>query len=145
MMNKKLFLMVAMVGTLFAAGCGQKNIATAQTSKIYPNAGIIVALDESQDLVTISTGSGLLYEFYGIEDLFVGDIVAVTMDDNGTPGMVLDDKIIDSKYAGYSELFEEQNPESTMVDMSKVVDIETCDDGGAYLQMKDGTGYYWER
>lgn len=144
MMNKKLFLAVAMASTLWA-GCGQKNIATAQTSKTYPNAGIVVALDEVQDLVTISTGSGLLYEFYGIEDLFVGDIVAVTMDDNGTPDTVLDDKIIDSKYAGYSELFENQNPESTMVDMSKVVDIETSDDGGAYLQMKDGTGYYWER
>lgn len=66
-----------------------------------------MGLDFGQDLVTISTGSGLLYEFYGIEDLYMGDIIAVTMDDNGTPETVLDDKIIDSKYAGYTELFDE--------------------------------------
>ena len=104
MMNKKLFLMVAMASTLLA-GSGQKNIQVEPASKTYPNAGVIVGLDEENDLVTISTGSGLLYEFYGVEDLFLGDIVAVTMDDNGTPNSVLDDKIIDSKYAGWPELF----------------------------------------
>lgn len=105
MMNKKLFLIVAMASTLLA-GSGQKNIPVDPASKTYPNAGVVVGLDEENDLVTISTGSGLLYEFYGIEDLFIGDIVAVIMDDNGTPDSVLDDKIIDSKYAGWPELFE---------------------------------------
>ena len=105
MMNKKLFLMVAMTSTLLS-GFGQKNIQVEPASKAYPNAGVVVGLDEENDLVTISTGSGLLYEFYGIEDLFIGDIVAVTMDDNGTPDSVLDDKIIDSKYAGWPELFD---------------------------------------
>lgn len=106
MMNKKLFLAVAMASTLLA-GCGQKNLPVEPASKTYPNAGVVVGLDFEQDLVTISTGSGLLYEFYGIEDLYMGDIIAVTMDDNGTPETVLDDKIIDSKYAGYTDLFDE--------------------------------------
>lgn len=107
MMNKKLklFLMATMAGTLLT-GCSQKNIPEKPVSSTYPNAGVVVELDKEKDLVTISTGSGLLYEFYGMEDLCVGDIVAVIMDDNGTPDTVLDDKIIDSKYAGYAELFE---------------------------------------
>ena len=104
MMNKKLFLAVVMASTLLA-GCGQKNLPVEPASKTYPNAGVVVGLDFGQDLVTISTGSGLLYEFYGIEDLYMGDIIAVTMDDNGTPETVLDDN--DSKYAGYTELFDE--------------------------------------
>lgn len=106
MMNKKLFLAVVMASTLLT-GCGQKNLPVEPASKTYPNAGVVVGLDFGQDLVTISTGSGLLYEFYGIEDLYMGDIIAVTMDDNGTPETVLDDKIIDSKYAGYADLFDE--------------------------------------
>lgn len=106
MMNKKLFLAVVMASTLLA-GCGSKNLPVEPASKTYPNAGVVVGLDFGQDLVTISTGSGLLYEFYGIEDLYMGDIVALTMDDNGTPDTVLDDKIIDSKYAGYTELFDD--------------------------------------
>ena len=106
MMSKKFFIMAAVASTLLS-GCGQKNLPVEPESKTYPNAGVVVDLNTAQDLVTISTGSGMLYEFYGVEDLLIGDMVAVTMDDNGTPDSVLDDKIIDSKYAGWPELFEE--------------------------------------
>lgn len=145
MMNKKIFAV-----TMLAAGClsfltTHKNPEAVKTqSETYPMAGIITSLDAKNDLVTVSTGSGLLYDFYGVEDYAVGDIVAMTMDDNGTADSALDDKIIAARYAGCSGALEKQNPESAMVDMSEVIGIE-LQDGSAYLQMKDGTGYYWER
>lgn len=145
MMNKKFFAV-----TMLAAGClsfltTQKNPGAVKAQfETYPMAGIITSLDEKNDLVTVSTGAGLLYDFYGAEDYAVGDIVAMTMDDNGTADFVLDDKIIAARYAGWSGALEKQNLESAMVDMSEVVRIE-LQDGSAHLQMKDGTGYYWER
>lgn len=106
MMNKKLF---AIMGTAMMVLFGgfSSEASVKNSAQTYPTAGVVVALDEAADLVTFSTASGLLYEFYGIEDLEVGDIVAATMDDNGTPDNVLDDKVIDTKYAGWADRFNE--------------------------------------
>lgn len=145
MMNKKFF-----AATMLAAGClsfltTQKNPGAVKAqSETYPMAGIITDLDAKNDLVTVSTGTGLLYDFYGVEDYAVGDIIAMTMDNNGTADSVLDDKIIAARYAGWSGALEKPNPESAMVDMPEVVGIE-LQNSSAYLQMKDGTRYYWER
>ena len=111
MLNKKFLVTMAAVGICSALiGCAaSKNNFDAAEAHTYPWAGVVVDLDNKNDLVTISTASGLEYEFYGISDLCEGDIVAVTMDDNGTPDMVLDDKIIDAKYAGCPEQLKNLN------------------------------------
>lgn len=107
MMNKKLFAVLGTAMAVLFGGFSSEASVKNPVAQTYPTAGVVVALDEATDLVTFSTASGLLYEFYGIEDLEVGDIVAATMDDNGTPDNVLDDKVIDTKYAGWADRFNE--------------------------------------
>ena len=63
---------------------------------------IITNTSYDENIVTCETSTGFIYSFYGIEDYFVGDIIICTMDDNGTPKSIIDDKIIDTKYSGFS-------------------------------------------
>lgn len=115
MKKRMLLAMMATVVIGSAVGCGAAakaakaaevpEAAEAQADEsrhgTYPWAGVVTAIDPANDLVTISTASGLLYEFYAdSDDITVGDIMAVTMDDGGTPENVLDDAVIDAKYAG---------------------------------------------
>lgn len=120
MKKRMLLAMMATVVISSATGCGAAakaakaaevpEAAEAQADEAghstYPWAGVVTAIDSANDLVTISTASGLLYEFYAdSDDIAVGDIMAVTMDDGGTPENVLDDAVIDAKYAGCSYQF----------------------------------------
>lgn len=117
MKKRMLLAMMATVVISSAIGCGAAakaaevpEAAEAQADEsrhsTYPWAGVVTAIDPANDLVTISTASGLLYEFYAdSDDITVGDIMAVTMDDGGTPENVLDDAVIDAKYAGCSYQF----------------------------------------
>lgn len=73
------------------------------TANIYPTSGKVVKLNALEDTVTFETSSGLLYEFYGIEDWYLGDHVAAIMYDNGTPETVVDDEIMSVRYTGYDE------------------------------------------
>lgn len=70
-------------------------------ANIYPTSGKVVKLDALEDTVTFETSSGILYEFYGVEDWFIGDYVAAIMYDNGTPRTVLDDEILSVRYTGF--------------------------------------------
>lgn len=65
----------------------------------YPRAAIITALDLNEDLVTCVDAAGRIWQFYGVEDFDIGDVVAMIMWDAGTPS-VFDDEIIDATYAG---------------------------------------------
>ncbi len=69
---------------------------------IYPAALAVVEVTETE--VHCRTCSGLEYAFTHDEtDLTPGDLVAVLMDDNGTPDDVTDDAITFVKYAGYGD------------------------------------------
>ena len=75
--------------------------AKAVAPKTYPAAAEVVELDRAADLVTVKTSARIGYKFIGCEDWLLGDLVAMTMNDNGTPEMVLDDEIIEVRYSGY--------------------------------------------
>lgn len=72
---------------------------------VYP-AAIAVRSNEAgaDDIWTITgeTASGLSYTWYMEDacDIFTGDLMAVLMDDAGTPDSVLDDQVIYAAYAG---------------------------------------------
>lgn len=76
------------------------------SSRIYPQTMIVDNIDYESDIVTIATGTGLLYQYDGAEDADVGDLEAVIMFDAGKKGIVTDDMILKVRYAGYTELFE---------------------------------------
>ena len=71
------------------------------TSSTYPLAGVVTTVDRAADLVTFRTGSGHLYSLTGCDDWLPGDVIACTMDDNGTPDDVTDDTITQYRYCGY--------------------------------------------
>lgn len=73
---------------------------------IYSTTCVIVDTDYETDTVTMSTASGYLYQFEGIEDYWNGDLVSVIMYNNGTPE-IIDDVILSHRYVGWTELFDE--------------------------------------
>jgi presenilin-like A22 family membrane protease len=104
---KKLFVMAMMAATsIIMTGCGSKNSAT-----IYPATMVITSVDYESDTVSATTATGYIYEFYGTEDWYVGDLAGMIMDDNGTPE-ITDDKILQVRYVGYTELFDMQELEA---------------------------------
>lgn len=79
------------------AGCNKKS------SDTYPWTGEVVDLNYAADRVTVKTGSGLTYDFAGCEDYACGDLVSLIMDDMGTPDTVLDDEVVEARYAGFTK------------------------------------------
>ena len=69
---------------------------------IYPTAAVVTAVDYDLDLVTVEKATGFVYEFYGVEDLCVGDVMAMLMYSNGTPETIADDIVISARYSGYT-------------------------------------------
>ena len=57
--------------------------AITVTSTFYPATMEITNI--SGDVVTMETATGHVYEMTGAEDYMTGDLVALIMDDNGTP------------------------------------------------------------
>ena len=76
-------------------------LAAPAPSTTYPLAGVVTTVDRAADLVTFRTGSGHLYSLTGCDDWLPGDVIACTMDDNGTPHDVTDDTITQYRYCGY--------------------------------------------
>ena len=53
------------------------------------------------DVVTMETSTGHVYEMEGAEDWMPGDLAALVMSDNGTPEDITDDVIMSARYTGY--------------------------------------------
>lgn len=86
---------------LFVVVLGSFKVLAQKENNIYPECLQIVEINQAADIVQGKTCSGLIFSFYGVEDYMLGDLVAVIMDDNGTPETVLDDVVKDVRYAGY--------------------------------------------
>lgn len=67
---------------------------------IYPQTTIVTNVDYINDIVTIETFSGNIYQFYGCDDYIINDIVSCIMFTNYTEN-VTDDIIIMKQYDGY--------------------------------------------
>lgn len=86
-----------MVGMVIAAAAFSGRI---EADRVYPLATVVTAIDESEDVVTVTDFNGDEWEFAGAEDWIVGDICALTMDNMGTD-LIIDDEIINCKYCGW--------------------------------------------
>ena len=67
------------------------------SGSIYPQAMTVVSVED--DIVTMETSTGHLFQMYGADDWEVGDLAAVMLFDNGTE-RIEDDAIIAARYAG---------------------------------------------
>ena len=74
--------------------------------KLYKKMTIVVETNRQSDVVTVIDKNGELWEFYGVEDWFVGDYCLLTFIDSGIRGYMWDDEIISTIYRGWNEDFE---------------------------------------
>ena len=72
-------------------------ILKPESENRYPETGVVVEIYD--DTVVVETSTGNIFEFFGAEDWFVGDIVSMIMDSCGTTE-ITDDMIIAVKYSG---------------------------------------------
>ena len=98
-MNKKAVIIAILVVIIMFLIPGKVNAQAKEN--IYPNAGIVIDLDKANDLVIFQDFSGQEWDFKGVEDYMIGDIIAVIMNDKGTES-IYDDEIIDVRYIGYA-------------------------------------------
>jgi len=73
---------------------------------IYARAAVVVEVDAQNGIVTVRDAAGHCWSFYsdGADDWLIGDGVALTMYDNGTPGDESDDKIINARFERFDSL-----------------------------------------
>lgn len=67
--------------------------------EVYPMAVTVVDISEALDVVTVRDSNENLWQFHGVEDYMVGDVVACIVDTNGTPE-IKDDVIVQTRYNG---------------------------------------------
>jgi len=107
--NIKMFaLVIAIVATMFNTTADAENLEDFTPpwviDHVYAKVAIVDKIDEENDLVyfRIDYGEdGHWYVMEGIEDLFVGDICGLLMNDNGTPE-IFDDIILSATYSGWT-------------------------------------------
>ena len=88
---KKFFALCLMIAILLTA------TATAETSEaMYYRFGNVIDLEYDTDVVTVDDGLGNLWEFYGVDYLFYGDLVVMIMSDHGTPEWIYDDFVLNA-------------------------------------------------
>lgn len=73
---------------------------------LYAQTGIITEINRYSDFVTVTVANGNQFSFYGASDYEEGDFCSMVMDSCGTE-IVFDDVIVDTKYDGYLQLFED--------------------------------------
>lgn len=95
---------VVVVGALAVALILPLHGALADEACFYPKTVIVVELDEENDMVITEDAVGFIWEFYGVEDFEVGDMVSLLMFDCGTE-LIFDDEVIDAVFSGYTVQF----------------------------------------
>lgn len=95
-------ILAAIVATLISSGILARG-TDPTTGNNYPETLYVIDIDETQDTVLCRTFSGMLYEFDGVEDWQVNDIVSAIMNDNGTTETIIDDYFVDIRYSGWIE------------------------------------------
>ena len=79
------------------SGCSEK--LSQKNTENYPLTATVTKVDSLNNTVSVTDGSGFVWQFYGVEDWEEGDICSVIMNDNGTE-TIFDDIIVTTRYGG---------------------------------------------
>ena len=90
-------LALALTFALIGSACADSR--KIDLDNLYPRTARVYEIDRDADLVTVIDAAGFLWEFYGVEDWEVDDLVSLLMFDNGTK-TIFDDEIIKAYYGG---------------------------------------------
>jgi hypothetical protein len=77
------------------------NINTCDIDNLYAKSMLVYEIDREYDILYLTDSNGNGWEYIGIEDLGVGDVVDCLMYDNQTD-IIYDDKIIKLQYSGFT-------------------------------------------
>ena len=77
------------------------NINTCDVDNLYAKSMLVYEVDREYDILYLTDSNGNGWEYIGIEDLGVGDVVDCLMYDNQTD-IIYDDKIIKLQYSGFT-------------------------------------------
>lgn len=92
----------ALLASLASAAITQAHI----TNHTYSETAVITEINESTETITVTCANGNRFSFcLAPEDWFPGDLVSMTMHDNGTE-TVDDDRILQVRYSGTPEMFQ---------------------------------------
>ena len=95
-------LIVVVLVLVLAASLGA-HIANVQRHKHwYGMTAVVTHISEATDTVTIKDFNGNLWQFKGVEDWAIDDVVSCIMDSKGT-ALIKDDEIVKVQYSGYFE------------------------------------------
>lgn len=90
----------AAVTILFGLAIVLTSPAFADIDGINVRAGIIIKINTEEDYCVVEDSCGLFWEFQGVDDYEIGDLVIMTMWDAETES-IFDDEIINVTYSGY--------------------------------------------
>lgn len=76
------------------------SLMASSSAEYYPRTAFVTSFDYTTDCVIVTDWAGMEWEFIGIEDWQIDDIVSMIMDDNNTPDTIYDDIIIKALYGG---------------------------------------------
>lgn len=82
------------------------NPMEAQNAKIYPKTAVVIEVNYNADYVTVADKMGREWGFTGVEDWVEGDIASLLMSDNATEDNCFDDIILQARYDGWIDNYE---------------------------------------
>ena len=91
---KKIAISIMILAIFSAMFCA------AGITEIRPDSVVVVETDYSTDTLVLETATGMIFTYEGIEDIFIGDLVSVSFDDNDTPD-ITDDVVLKLEYSGF--------------------------------------------
>ena len=104
-MTKKILTTILAIGLLITSFSSGYLLSR---STLYPETGIITDVTQTDTgtyEIIFETSNGNIFSFYTDDcDLYVGDLISILMDNNGTE-IVYNDTIIDHKYSGTPDMY----------------------------------------
>ena len=109
MRTKNLIIGLAAVATLaaFTVSANETNATKPGTITMYPKTTICLAVNHQANAVTVADCNGTEWTFGGCQDFEKGDLIALIMNNNGTPDTIWDDTVVTARYSGGTNLFDE--------------------------------------
>lgn len=92
-MNVNAIAIIMMIFNLIS-----QNNVSYQDAGLYTQAFVVTSVEN--DVLTMETATGYVYEWEGAQDIVEGDIVTALMFDNGTQ-VITDDYILHVEYSGF--------------------------------------------
>ena len=108
MRAKKLFIGLAagIITAAFSVSASEMKTNKLGTMTLYPKTAICLAVNRQTDVVTVADVNGTKFTFTGCQDFEEGDLIALIMNNNGTPDYIWDDTVASARYSGGTKLFD---------------------------------------